>query len=606
MLESIRHLIAFLDPKSRLHFALLLLPMLAMTALEIVSISLILPVIQILLLGQTEGPLTEIVLALIPASSNAIDQGVWVTSIFAGFFVAKNILLLWMIYIVNRIVSYETAEYTHRLFRAYMSRPLTFHFSNNSADLLRNITTGVGQSLEAVRLVLLMILDAMLMLGAIFLLVAIEPQATLGTAAILGVVGLIFYKLAGPVFQRWGKRTMALDGDLIKWINQSFNGIREVKLLHADDYLAAKVYHNAIARAGYLCRLTTSIQIPRLLIETVVVVGFLGVVWALLSTGQAPGEVISTLGLFGMAALRLMPSMNRFLTGATAVRQRTAYITTVHNDMMAAEKPTDPHPNKGEDLLPFADEINIEDVGYAYPDAEHHALHGISLTIPKGRSVGFVGSTGAGKSTLMDIILGLLKPETGRLLIDGRNAGENLPGWHRHIGYVPQQVFLMDDTVRRNVAMGIDDENIDSDRMDDVVRLARLEEVVAGLPDGLDTMLGEHGTRLSGGQRQRIAIARALYRDPDVLVFDEATSALDNETEREISTAINTLSGDTTVLIVAHRLNTIRNCDMIVLLEAGKIIATGTYDELIKRSDQFRLLAAMGDDDGTESESFLK
>ena len=603
MLDSIRQLIAFLTPKARLHFALLLIPMLVMAALETISIGLILPVVQIVFLGQVDGAATEFVLKLLP-SGMTLDSGAWVTGIFAGFFIAKNILLLFMVHIINRVVSYKRAEFTLLLFRTYLSRPLTFHFRNNSAFLLRNITTGLGQALEGVRLVLLMLLDALLLAGAIFLLIALEPVVTMGIVAILSIVGIVFYRFAGPIFSYWGKMTLEHEGDLIKWINQSLGGIRDVKLLHAEKYLAGKVEGVAIAIAGYACWQTTSIQIPRLLIETVIVIGFLGVVLVLLSTEQSPDDVISTLGLFGMAALRVMPSLNRFLTGATAVRQRAAYIAAIHDALLEAEGSVFPSQLlENHASLPFKKDIRLEEIGYTYPDGEHHALHGISLTIPKGKSVGFVGSSGAGKSTLMDIVLGLLTPESGRLLIDGRNVSKNLSGWHHHIGYVPQQVFLLDDTVRRNIALGIEDDYIDIDRLRETVRLARLEDVIAGLPDGLETMLGEHGTRLSGGQRQRVAIARALYHNPDVLVFDEATSALDNETEREISVAIDALRGETTVLIVAHRLNTVRNCEMIVLLRKGEIVTTGTYDELIENSDDFRRFAAMDDRDILDTKS---
>jgi ATP-binding cassette subfamily C protein len=231
------------------------------------------------------------------------------------------------------------------------------------------------------------------------------------------------------------------------------------------------------------------------------------------------------------------------------------------------------------------------------PAHVHHAFRGIDVAISKGQSVGFVGPSGAGKSTLVDIVLGLLRPQSGRLLIDGDDAFTNLPSWQGRIGFVPQQVGLIDDTMQRNVAFGLEDEDIDEERMNEVVRLVRLDDVISQLPHGLSTVLGESGVRLSGGQRQRVSIARALYRDPDVLVFDEATSALDTETEREIGAAIESLAGERTILIIAHRLSTVRNCDKLVFMKEGRIAAVGRFDDLVRDNAEFRRLAQAGDID---------
>ena len=594
MFNSIRQLIAILDPTSRLHFALLLVPMLVITVLEIVSISLILPVIQVLLLGQQDGMLTGFILKLLP-STGPENLGLWVTGLFVVFFVGKNILMLAMIYVVNRVIAYKTAIFTRSLFQAYLSRPLVFHYRNNSAYLLRNITANLSMSFDAIRLILMMALDAMLMVGAFVLLIYVEPMVTLGAAFTLSAVGLFFFHFASPIFRAWGERSMDLEGRLIKWINQSLQGIRDVKLLNAHAYVGAMVGDAALERADVICRSTTSIHVPRMLIETIIVIGFLGVVLVLLSVEQPPTSIISVLGLYGMAALRLMPSLNRLLTSATDLRRRDPYIAVIFDDLsnIGESAPAAVGSTAQEDIR-FEREIRLETISYAYPDAEHPALHGVDLTIGKGQSIGFVGQSGAGKSTLMDVILGLLMPDQGRLLVDGSNAFENLAGWRRRIGFVPQHVFLMDDTISRNIAFGIDDKDIDEDRVKEVLRLAKLSDFVLGLPDGLTTVLGEHGTRLSGGQRQRIAIARALYRDPDVLMFDEATSALDNETETEVSNAIEALAGEKTILIVAHRLSTVRRCDLIAFMKDGRIIATGSFDELMKGNSEFKHLVELG------------
>ncbi len=590
MIHIARKLIGFLDAPSRLHMALLLVPMLITAVLEMVSIGLILPVIQVLLLDQTDSTATRLLLVVLP-TVEAEDLATWVAGSFAVFFIVKNLLLLALIYAVNRVVYLKTARFSARMFELYLGRPLVFHFRRNSAEILRDLVTGCSQAFEALRHALLMTLDAMLMVAALALLLLVEPLTTLAAAAVLFAVGLIFYRSTSHVFHRWGELMMVLEGRLIQWINQSLATIRDVKLLHLYGPMTERFAEVAEQRSFYGARSTTTMHIPRLVVETIVVIGFLAVVLALLAVKQSPDEVVATLGLYGMAALRLMPSLNRILTSAAELKERTAYVDGLHADLVEGMVDSDRGAGAGSPLpLEFHRDILLEDIVYAYPDAVHHALHGITVAIGRGQSVGFVGPSGAGKTTLVDIVLGLLRPKSGRLLVDGVDAFTSLEAWQRRIGYVPQQVSLIDDTLRRNIAFGVEDAEVDEERLSQVLRLARIDDVTAGLANGLFTMLGEGGTRLSGGQRQRVAIARALYRDPDVLVFDEATSALDSETEREITTAIETLSGERTVLIIAHRLSTVRNCDKLVFLKEGRVVASGTFGELVASNAEFRRL----------------
>ena len=594
MINTIRQLIEILDPQTRVHFALLLIPMFLMTGLEIVSIGLIIPVIQVLVLGQQDGPITGFIIEFLPIVEGE-NPALWVTGLFALFFIAKNVLLLSLIYLVTRVVTFKTAIYTRNIFNIYLSRPMEFHFHNNSAKLLINITAGVNRSLETARLVLLMTLDAMLMIGSFSLLMFAEPIATISAALILSVVGLVFYFISSPIFRFWGEMSLKLERTLIKWINQSFNGIRDVKLMQAEDFLNRKIEDTGIRRAHYLCLSTTSIQIPRLLIETIVVIGFLAIVLILLSAEQKPNDIITVLGLFGMASLRLMPSLNRILTTATELRRSSAYISEVY-EAFTTEDTRSSEQSRQVSMNPVTlqNKIAIQNLSYTYPAAEYPALHNINLSISNGQSIGFVGPSGAGKSTLMDIILGLLQASSGSFQVDSKEVSENISAWQNSIGFVPQQVFLMDDTLRRNIAFGVEDAEINNNQLLNCIRLANLDEFIDSLPEGLSTTVGEHGTRLSGGQRQRIAIARALYFNPEILVFDEATSALDNTTEQEIHAAIEALAGEKTILFVAHRLSTVRNCDKIVFMIDGRIEATGTYDDMLENNEEFRHFVQLG------------
>ena len=571
--------------------------MLTIAVLEMASIGLILPFIQVLLLGETDGRFTRILIAVLPDVPD--DRfALWVAGSFGAFFVAKNALLLAIIYVINRVIYFKSARFMGRMFGLYMGRPLTFHFRHNSAEILRNLLSGCGHSFEALRLTLLMVLDGLLMAAAALLLLLVEPVVTSVVAAAFILLGVGYYRVSAPLFQRWGERELVIEGEMIKWIKQALSSIRDVKLLNAYGFLDGKVGQLADGRASVISRSTTALNVPRLMIETVVVIGFLFLVLALLEVRQSSADVVATLGLYGMAALRLMPSLNRLLANATELRHRTAYIDTLYKDLVEGRHDTDrPREHQIECDLPFEREIRIEGLSYLYPDTVHRALHGVDLSIAKGESVGIVGPSGAGKTTLVDITLGLLRAQSGRVLIDGRDAFANTAAWRRRIGFVPQNVQLIDDSLRRNIAFGMEDRIIDDARIEEVVSLARLDDVVAQLPDGLGTVIGEDGARLSGGQQQRVAIARILYRETDVLVFDEATSALDNESEREIAKVIESLAGKKTVLIIAHRLSSVRNCDKLVFMKEGRVAAIGRFDKLARDNADFRRLAQAGDID---------
>jgi ABC-type multidrug transport system fused ATPase/permease subunit len=302
----------------------------------------------------------------------------------------------------------------------------------------------------------------------------------------------------------------------------------------------------------------------------------------MLGRGVELTSIVPTLGLFAAAAFRLMPSVSRVLASVQAVRYAMPVINTLHEELkLAAPEPAIRTTDQGRR---FYREIRLTDVAYSYPGADTPALHGLTLAIKKGESVGFIGSSGSGKSTLVDVILGLLPPSNGSVLVDGQDIQEQLRTWQDQIGYVPQSIYLTDDTLRRNVAFGIPDEHIDDAAVQRAIRDAQLEEFVGGLPNGVESIVGERGIRLSGGQRQRIGIARALYHDPSVLVMDEATSALDATTESGVMEAVTALRGSKTILIVAHRLTTVGQCDRIYRLESGTVVAEGVPAKMLDTS----------------------
>jgi ABC-type bacteriocin/lantibiotic exporter with double-glycine peptidase domain len=515
-----------------------------------------------------------------------------VGSIFVTFIVLKNIAIIAVMYIINHVTSIKMAEFTNRLFQIYLARPVTFHHERNSAILLRNIIQSASNAFDGLRIALSIILDGFLTIAACILLLLVAPVVTLSFFASLAVIGVILYLLISPPMQAWGDSMHSVEARLIQWVKQSFDAIKEVKITRSADFHGKIFFKDALFRAQLLSRTLTAQHIPRVIVETAVIVIFLIMLWVLLSLNRPIADVISLAGLFGMAALRLMPSMNRVIRGFTDLRHRTAVIEDLYRDINEGMDDYN-RENKTQKIAPIAFEkdIQIEGLNYRYPTSIETVLRDINLTISKGESIGLVGASGAGKSTLVDVIMGLVTPDKGHLLIDGSDAFNNIASWQCHIGYVPQHIFLNDDSIKRNVAFGTAESDIDDMRIAAALNMAQLDDVIADLPEGIETKLGEHGVRLSGGQRQRVGIARALYRNPHVLVLDEATSSLDTATEHEVSRAIEGLAGTKTLIIIAHRLSTVRSCDRIVFMRDGHIIDIGRYDELMERNSDFKNFA---------------
>lgn len=595
MIDAAKKLNVMIDRRSKVEFGLLLLPMLFVALLEMVSLGMVLPVIQIVLFGGEGGAFADLIRPIFPADGNSAARSLSVSIAFCVLFATKSVLLFGMIFLINRTVYRKVTRFSADLFNLYLHRPLRFHLERNSAEIIRNLMSGASLTFESIRHVLLIALESLLMVSAIVLLFLVEPRITLLLAGALLVIASLFYFFISPVFRHWGMRQQTLEGDMIKWIVQAFSSIRDIKMFNSYGFLDHGIREIVRQRARYQTYSVSTMHVPRLAMETVVVVGFMVFV-GLLSASETPREeIVATLGVFGMAAIRILPSLNRILSSGAELRQRSAYIDTLYQDWI------DGHRDREQDdtslpsrAIGLSERIDLKDVRFAYSKEDEPALKGINLAIQKGQSIGIVGPSGGGKSTLIDIILGLLKPDGGEVTVDGADIMADISAWRGSIGFVPQQIYLLDDSIRRNIAFGLQDTEIEEARIAESVSLAYLDDVVGALPEGLDTIIGEQGTRLSGGQRQRIAIARALYRGPDVLVFDEATSALDALSEAEITRAVEKLSGDRTVLIIAHRLSTIKNCDVIAFVKDGMIVDQGSFDELCARDAEFANLARVG------------
>lgn len=494
--------------------------------------------------------------------------------VLVGVYLIKTMFLALLARQQMRFAFGVQAQLSQRLFTAYLRQPYTFHLQRNSALLIRNVINEVGVfTFNTILPGMLLLTESLVLFGLCSLLLVIEPLGALIVAGVLGTSAWGFHRLTRRRIAQWGEARLHHEGLRIQRLQEGLGGAKDVKLLGREtDFLDQYSVHNVeSARVGQL-QLTMS-QLPRLWLELLAVSGIAILVISMLTQGRSLGTVLPALGLFAAAAFRLMPSVNRVLSAVQSLRFGMPVVDTLHEEFKLATPEVAGTRNP---CAPFRAMLELNHITYAYPGVAEPVLRDITLAIQRGESVGFIGTSGAGKSTLVDILLGLLAPDTGEVAIDGNDIQKNLRNWQDQIGYVPQSIFLTDSTLRRNVAFGLTDKQIDDAAIQRAIRAAQLEEFVGGLPDGLETVVGERGIRLSGGQRQRIGIARAVYHDPAVLVLDEATSSLDTETERGVMQAITALQGSKTILIIAHRLSTVEHCNRLYRLQDGRVVEEGT------------------------------
>ena len=483
-----------------------------------------------------------------------------------GIYLIKSVFLGFLAWRQSCFAFGLQASISQRLFSTYLRQPYIFHLQRNSATLINNATQEINLfTFGAILTGMGLLTESLVILGLVFLLLLVEPIGALVVAIILGGAGLSFFKFTKNKVASWGIARQKHDGLRLQHLQQGLGGAKDVKLLgREEDFLVQfKNHSEQSAHSGQ--RNTALAQLPRLWIELLAVIGLASIVIIMIEQGKSIDAIAPTLGLFTAAAFRLMPSVSRILGNIQSIRYGLATTNTLCSEL----KLNSSAPNASPAIFAPWQEIALRDVCFTYPNAPTPTLNHLSLSIKRGETIGFVGPSGSGKSTLVDVFLGLLTPSAGTIFLGDSDIQKNLRGWQNQIGYVPQSIYLTDDSLRRNVAFGLSDNKIDNAAVARAIRSAQLEEFVGTLPAGLETVVGERGIRLSGGQRQRIGIARALYHDPSVLVLDEATSALDTATEQGVMEAITALHGTKTILIVAHRLSTVEHCDRVYRLEAG-------------------------------------
>ncbi len=566
---------------------------------DVLGIGLVFPLVVALVDGDSLERVTW--LAWIASAMGTTDHGTVVMALAIAIgllFVIKNVASAALVSWQYRILFDAEAEVGIRLYLRYLTMPWRQLAGRNSSELIRNASTSASSAFLSFMIPGLTILvEGGLTVAVLIMLLAVDPLVALTSFALVGLAGAVYYLLVRRGLAQVGSDFQRASYNLLNQLKQGIGAGRELRVLgRTDDFVrqmrdARVLYAKAQARRNFLT------QLPRYYLESVLVIVIIAAV-GLAMTTKAIGDIVPLMALLGVAALRLMTSASRILASIQQVRIGIEPLGVVHADLFGPTAPDEPpviprptgHVERG---------LCLDDVQFAYRD-DRPALNGISLIIPPGSSVGIVGPSGSGKSTLIDIILGLLRPDAGSVMVNGSNIHADLRAWQASIGYVPQSIYLTDDTLRRNVAFGLAEADIDDAAVKQALKLAELEAFVATLPQGINTVIGEQGASLSGGQRQRIGIARALYHNPSVLLMDEATSALDSETENTIVEAIDALRTDKTVIVVAHRLSTVRRCDLLVMLEVGTIVESGSFKALLATSANFARMVQLSAGTGSD------
>ena len=493
-------------------------------------------------------------------------------------YVIKNVYLLFLVYRQNTFITQNRNNMISRVMAEFLNRPYEEYLGADIPTVFRITDSDIPQTF-ALMLALLSLASEVVVSCLIFLVLLIQNvQMTLFVMLVFGVLTLVIVKVLKPRLNRIGARNQEIQSRIAKWRIQATYGLKDVKVLNREEFFVRNYYETGKVGANVARNYAVLNNTPRLLIETIFIVSMLGYIAIYINGGGDVSEMMTTIATFGVAAIRVLPSVNRINTYITEIAYATPSLNFVYEnlqqgmktDAMLAERKA----NSQKEKLKLDDKIELNHISFHYPDSDKNIFTDAHMVVPRGKSVGIMGSSGAGKSTIVDILLGLLHAQEGQITCDGVDIFKNYESWLAQIGYIPQSIYLIDESIRDNIAFGIDADKIDEKRIWEVLEEAQLKEFIEELPEGLDTTIGDRGIRLSGGQRQRIGIARALYHDPEILVFDEATSALDNETEAAVMEAVNSFHGKKTMVIIAHRLNTIEKCDIIYKVENEKIVET--------------------------------
>lgn len=581
LLQYIREVLYLLgDNRRKIPWMLFLF--LASSVLDLAGISLIAPYVAILVSPETFTQSNFypffVSLGMVTEQEELLTTlGLLLLSVFVFKAVAAILINL----IIVRFCYKQGIHLRLLLMTSYQNLPYIHYLHRNSSEFVHNIALAGKFSESILQSILRLISDGLVALVILVLLALNNPIALGLLVLLLGSLIFIYDQIFRPNIGRYGRQSNEYSTQMVKSIHEGIEGLKEIRILGKEKHFQRMLHEGA---KGYASVSTKSAMIttsPRYLLEFLLVAFVVFTVFISIMLGEDLKSLLPTLGMFGIASLRLVPAANQILSGITKIRFGRNSVALLYSDLQYLEQQVNLDNETIRTNVSAFQLLSLYNVSFSYPSTQQQALNDVSLEINKGDAIGLTGPSGSGKTTFVDILLGLMKPQSGEINFNGQPLSNNLSEWRSQVAYLPQQVFLIDSSLRNNVALGLDEHEIDDEKVEEALRQARLSDLVKQLPQGFDTMLGERGIRLSGGQRQRVALARAFYHDRNVLVMDESTSSLDNETEREIVEEIKRLKGNKTLIIIAHRLTTLQHCNRIYQLERGGLVKQGSYEDVV-------------------------
>jgi ABC-type multidrug transport system fused ATPase/permease subunit len=580
MKDTSRVILSLLTPRQKRQACLQGCLILIGMVFEAASLGAIMPVGRLFAGGSGPGVTVLLPTWLLDSYPSLRHQPLfWGLGILLLLGVAKAVVSAFVIWQQSKFVANVALSVSCRLMASYLRRPWTFHMQHNSSQLIATATTEVTIFTQAVASMIIVVTEVVVFCGLAGLLFWLSPLAAVTAVTVFGVATVVFQKIVDVKMRQWSKRRQHYERERLKHLQEGLHAIKPIKVSGRESFFQSRFEQSAGQAMLVWQRQNAIFQYGRLWYELVAVATVVVLTAVLFWSGMAASAVLPILALFAAAAFRLLPSAARLLSNAQTVENAAPAVHAIATELAWFES----QPAVTRDTLAAgAGGLTVEDISYRYPDSPVNVLSDVSLSIAPGSTVGILGGSGAGKSTLVDVILSLLTPTRGRVAVDGIDVhSPSAPALHGRVGYVPQTIYLLDDTIRRNIVFGLDEADVSCYRIEEVLAATRLTDFIATLPDGIDTAIGEQGVRLSGGQRQRIGIARALYQNPSILILDEATSALDIATEAEVMAAINSMHGQKTIIIIAHRLSTLADCDIVYRLEGGRVVASGSPAEIL-------------------------
>ncbi|MGN0161892.1 MAG: ABC transporter ATP-binding protein [Lachnospiraceae bacterium] len=574
-MRTVKMMLGVFDNKQKRKLIWLLFAILIGAVVELLSISSVLPFVE--MITDPQAMMKNEIIVLIQKITGVTDYNtivILMCGMIICLFIVKNMYVVYLSNLQYRFTYYGLRDLSSKIMNGYMEKSYPFFVNHNSAELLKSVQTDTNMFYVTVLNSTQLISECIVAGALVLYLVSKDPLIAVSMAVALGIFALGFMRGFRKAFKRMGNQYREFVEAQIKCMHQSFGGIKEIKISDNEQFFKDQFWDIAAGLANNQVKNGLYNAIPKPMMETMVIGVILVIVAVKVAVGSSAATFIPVITVFALAAFRLLPSVNKISSYVGVIMYNKVAVEEVYNEVKMMEAATGSKESKEEAPITFEKSIELDHVVFGYEGAERNVIDDVNLSIKKNTSIAFIGPSGAGKTTIVDVILGIYKNQSGTITVDGTDIQDAMSGWHKKIGYIPQVIYLMDDTIRNNIAFGVKPELIRDEQVWQALEEAQLKEFVESLEEGLDTMVGELGTRLSGGQRQRIGIARALYRKPEVLVLDEATSALDNETEKAVMEAIDNLHGKLTLIIIAHRLTTIRNCDIVYEIKDGKVNET--------------------------------